>query len=214
MARKPETLSSTKLRRQVATLTRVLNRNDTEQDLLADFLGHDIRVHRKFYRLPEGTLQLAKISKVLMACEQGRMSEFKGKSLDQIYQPNRYEIINCNCKVVNCITFNLHLFNLPLFAVLRTHLKLLKKAQASHLKRKMIQILQQVCLWISSSGHLYTLHNMQKASLALCMIPFCVNVFQEELQGLKTNPALQSSSWEKSTVQEVRHEVLPLHFLP
>ncbi|XP_076008551.1 uncharacterized protein LOC143002364 [Genypterus blacodes] len=83
-AEKPEALSSTKLRRQVATLSRVLNLNDTEQDLLADFLGHDIRVHRKFYRLPEGTLQLAKISKVLMACEQGRLAEFKGKSLDQI----------------------------------------------------------------------------------------------------------------------------------
>ncbi|KAK0136496.1 hypothetical protein N1851_027394 [Merluccius polli] len=83
-AEKPEAMSSTKLRKQVATLSRVLNLNDTEQDLLADFLGHDIRVHRKFYRLPEGTLQLAKISKVLMACEQGRLAEFKGKSLDQI----------------------------------------------------------------------------------------------------------------------------------
>nr|XP_029137256.1 uncharacterized protein LOC114921443 isoform X1 [Labrus bergylta] len=83
-AQKPEAFSSTKLRKQVATLSRVLNLNDTEQDLLADFLGHDIRVHRKFYRLPEGTLHLAKISKVLMACEQGRLADFKGKSLDQI----------------------------------------------------------------------------------------------------------------------------------
>ncbi|XP_029913825.1 uncharacterized protein LOC115363688 [Myripristis murdjan] len=83
-AKKPEALSSTKLRKQVATLSRVLNLNDTEQDLLVDFLGHDIRVHRKFYRLLEGTLQLAKISKVLMACEQGRLAEFKGKILDQI----------------------------------------------------------------------------------------------------------------------------------
>ncbi|XP_028296545.1 uncharacterized protein LOC114461667 isoform X3 [Gouania willdenowi] len=83
-AHKPEAFSSTKLRRQVATLSRVLNLNDSEQDLFADFLGHDIRVHRKFYRLPEGTLQLAKISKVLMACEQGRLADFKGKGLDQI----------------------------------------------------------------------------------------------------------------------------------
>ncbi|TKS65926.1 hypothetical protein D9C73_028178 [Collichthys lucidus] len=91
-AKKPEALSSTKLRKQVATLSRVLNLNDTEQDLLADFLGHDIRVHRKFYRLPEGTLQLAKISKVLMACEQGRLAEFKGKGLDQIsISPNGEE---------------------------------------------------------------------------------------------------------------------------
>uniref|UniRef100_A0AAV2LGR2 von Willebrand factor A domain-containing protein 2 n=1 Tax=Knipowitschia caucasica TaxID=637954 RepID=A0AAV2LGR2_KNICA len=39
---------------------------------------------RQYYRLPEGTLELAKISKVLMAMEQGRVTEFKGKSLDQI----------------------------------------------------------------------------------------------------------------------------------
>ncbi|XP_075997613.1 uncharacterized protein LOC142991389 isoform X2 [Genypterus blacodes] len=77
-AEKPEALSSTKLRRQVATLSGVLRLIDAEQDLLADFLGH-----RMSYRLPEGTL-LAKISKVLMACEQGRLAEFKGKSLDQI----------------------------------------------------------------------------------------------------------------------------------
>lgn len=82
-------MSSTKLRRQVATLSRVLNLNDMEEELLADFLGHDIRVHRKFYRLPDGTLQLAKISKVVMACEQGRLAEFKRKSLDEIFiNPN------------------------------------------------------------------------------------------------------------------------------
>ncbi len=62
----------------------MLNLTDTELDQLADFMGHDIRVHRKFYRLPEGTLQLAKISKVLMALEQGRVSEFNGKNLDEI----------------------------------------------------------------------------------------------------------------------------------
>ncbi|KAK7907618.1 hypothetical protein WMY93_016230 [Mugilogobius chulae] len=48
------------------------------------FPGHDVRVHRQFYRLPEGTLQLAKVSKILMALEQGRMAEFKGKGLDDI----------------------------------------------------------------------------------------------------------------------------------
>lgn len=46
--------------------------------------GHDIRVHRQYYRLPKGTLQLAKISKVLLAVEQGKLSKFKGKNLDQI----------------------------------------------------------------------------------------------------------------------------------
>ncbi|KAL6484182.1 hypothetical protein MHYP_G00062270 [Metynnis hypsauchen] len=88
-AKHPKTLSSTKLRKHVSTLSKVLNLKDTEMDQLADFLGHDIRVHRKFYRLPEGTLQLAKISKVLMALEQGRMSEFKGRNLEDItIEPN------------------------------------------------------------------------------------------------------------------------------
>ncbi|XP_065140476.1 uncharacterized protein [Paramisgurnus dabryanus] len=83
-AERPKTLKTTKLRKHIATLSTVLNLRDTDMDQLADFMGHDIRVHRNFYRLPEGTLQLAKISKVLMALEQGRVSEFKGKNLDEI----------------------------------------------------------------------------------------------------------------------------------
>ncbi|XP_069387984.1 uncharacterized protein [Paralichthys olivaceus] len=53
-------------------------------DQLANFLGHDIRIHRKFYRLPDKTLQLAKISKILLALENGRLAEFHGKNLDEI----------------------------------------------------------------------------------------------------------------------------------
>ncbi|XP_074518732.1 uncharacterized protein LOC141784770 [Halichoeres trimaculatus] len=83
-AKSPESLTSTKLRKQTGTLSQVLNLSNTELDQLADFLGHDIRVHRQFYRLPEGTLQLAKVSKVLMALEKGRLAEFKGKTLDEI----------------------------------------------------------------------------------------------------------------------------------
>ncbi|XP_048037612.1 uncharacterized protein LOC125262766 [Megalobrama amblycephala] len=37
-----------------------------------------------YYRLPEGTLQLAKMSKVLMAMEKGTLSDFKGKKHDDI----------------------------------------------------------------------------------------------------------------------------------
>lgn len=80
----PETLSSTKLRKHISTLSMVLNLRDNEMDILANFLGHDMRVHRQYYRLPEGTLQLAKVSKVLIALEQGRLLDFKGMSMDQI----------------------------------------------------------------------------------------------------------------------------------
>lgn len=80
----PKALTSTKLRKHIATLSTVLNLKTTELDQLADFLGHNIAVHRKHYRLPEGTLKLAKISKVLLAMEQGRLGEYEGKSLDEI----------------------------------------------------------------------------------------------------------------------------------
>ncbi|XP_048861690.1 uncharacterized protein LOC125729875 isoform X20 [Brienomyrus brachyistius] len=83
-AKQPEALSSTKLRKHIATMSKVLNLEENEADQLADFLGHDIRVHREYYRLPEGTLQLAKMSKVLMAMEEGTLSDFKGKKLDEI----------------------------------------------------------------------------------------------------------------------------------
>ncbi|XP_070820041.1 uncharacterized protein [Chaetodon trifascialis] len=96
-AKHPETLSSTKLRKHISTLSTVLNLQDNEMDILANFLGHDIRVHREYYRLPEGTLQLAKVSKVLIALEQGRLSDFKGMSLDQIQiDPNgKWNIYVC-----------------------------------------------------------------------------------------------------------------------
>ncbi|XP_055083901.1 uncharacterized protein LOC129456909 [Periophthalmus magnuspinnatus] len=83
-AKNPGAISSTKLRKHAATLSTVLNMNENEMDQLANFLGHDLYVHRQYYRLPEGTLQLAKISKVLMSLEQGRLVDFKGKNLDEI----------------------------------------------------------------------------------------------------------------------------------
>lgn len=83
-AQKPELLRSTQLRKHVATLSQVLNLRNHELDQVADFLGHDIRVHREFYRLPEATTQLAKISKLLLAMEKGTLASLQGKSLEEI----------------------------------------------------------------------------------------------------------------------------------
>ncbi|XP_052445509.1 uncharacterized protein LOC127987297 isoform X2 [Carassius gibelio] len=95
-AKCPKALTSTRLRKHAATLSTVLNMTDTEMDQLANFLGHDIRIHREFYRLPEKTLQLAKISKVLMALEQGRLAEFHGKNLDEIGIDPDEKVVDCD----------------------------------------------------------------------------------------------------------------------
>ncbi|KAL4000658.1 alpha-tectorin [Sarotherodon galilaeus] len=68
----------------IATISQVMNLKDNELDQLADFLGHDIRVHREYYRLPQSTIQLAKISKLLMAMEKGSVKDIQGKTLDEI----------------------------------------------------------------------------------------------------------------------------------
>ncbi|XP_029964810.1 uncharacterized protein LOC115400888 [Salarias fasciatus] len=83
-AKHPELLRSTQLRKHVATLSQILNLKKNELDQVADFLGHDIRVHRDFYRLPVPTTQLAKISKLLLSMEKGNLSGLQGKSLDEI----------------------------------------------------------------------------------------------------------------------------------
>ncbi|XP_039525901.1 uncharacterized protein LOC120478179 [Pimephales promelas] len=83
-AEKPELLRSTLLRKHVATLSQILNLKNHELDQVANFLGHDIRVHREYYRLPEATTQLAKISKLLLAMEKGSLRSLQGKTLEEI----------------------------------------------------------------------------------------------------------------------------------
>lgn len=51
---------------------------------LAAFLGHDIKTHRHFYRLPNEAIHLAMISRLLIAMDEGNIDKFKGKSLDEI----------------------------------------------------------------------------------------------------------------------------------
>ena len=52
-------LRSTKSRKQKAYLSQVINLKDKKLDILANFLGHNIRTHRYFYRLPEATVQIS-----------------------------------------------------------------------------------------------------------------------------------------------------------
>ncbi|KAJ1521805.1 hypothetical protein ONE63_003440 [Megalurothrips usitatus] len=83
-AKTPETLRATQLRKHVATMTQLLNLRENELDAVAAYMGHDIRVHRQYYRLQEDTMQLAKVSKLLLAMEGGDIKRLKGCNLDNI----------------------------------------------------------------------------------------------------------------------------------
>ena len=53
---KPEAVTSTRLRKYVATVSQILDLQENELDWLARHLGHDISVHREYYRLHESTI--------------------------------------------------------------------------------------------------------------------------------------------------------------
>ena len=80
----PTNIGSTKLRECIATISQVPSLNEKEVDWLARHLGHDIRVHRDFYRLHESTIEIAKVSKLLLTVDQGETRKFAGKTLAEI----------------------------------------------------------------------------------------------------------------------------------
>lgn len=83
-AKNPENLTSTKLRKQVATVAQLLNLTENDIEQLATFLGHTKDVHKNFYRLSESTFQVAKVSKVLLMMEKGKGQEYRRKNIDEI----------------------------------------------------------------------------------------------------------------------------------
>ena len=80
----PQNLRATKLRKHIAVTSQIMNLKDNQLDILATFMGHDIRTHREYYRLPDSSLQVAKLSKVLLAMEKGKINHLAGKSRDEI----------------------------------------------------------------------------------------------------------------------------------
>lgn len=70
-AKNPSALTSTKLRKQVATVVQLLNFNEGDVEQLSNFMGHSKEIHKSFYRLPDSVIQIAKVSKFLLMMEKG-----------------------------------------------------------------------------------------------------------------------------------------------
>ena len=80
----PSAISSTKLRKHLATISQVVNLSEQDMDQLATFMGHTTNIHKNFYRLPNDVFQTAKISKLLLLSEKGKLLNYKGKRLHEI----------------------------------------------------------------------------------------------------------------------------------
>lgn len=71
-------------------MTQVVNLTENESDWLARHLGHNIRVHRDFYRLQESAVELTKVSRLLLAVDSGKIKQFSGQKLDDITVDGEY----------------------------------------------------------------------------------------------------------------------------
>lgn len=82
--KKSSSISSTRLRKQLATITQIFSMEKNELQQLATFMGHTEKTHEDFYRLPDDVYQTAKISKLLLLSKQPDFEKYKGMKLKDI----------------------------------------------------------------------------------------------------------------------------------
>ena len=82
--KQPKQIPSTALRKYVATVSQIVDMNESELGWLAKHLGHDIRIHKEFYRLQESTIEMALVGNLLVAVDEGKENKFKGRSIRDI----------------------------------------------------------------------------------------------------------------------------------
>lgn len=102
-AENPETITSSRLRKQIATVLQILNLSEVEMEQIAKFMGHTKKTHEQFYRytplnsyiffysnildfrLPQDLFQTSKVAKLLlMTMEKGISTEEQGKTIEEI----------------------------------------------------------------------------------------------------------------------------------
>ncbi|KAJ8929593.1 hypothetical protein NQ314_017700 [Rhamnusium bicolor] len=89
-AKQPKLLTSTRFRKQIATILQLMSFENDELYQVAKFMVHTEKTHMEYYRLTESTYQTAKVAKILLLLESGRGAEFKGKALNEITLDNDF----------------------------------------------------------------------------------------------------------------------------
>ena len=82
--KRPQAIKSTPVRKYIATVSQVLDMKDNELEWLARHMGHNVRIHKQYYRLQDHILELAKVIKLLLAMENGKAANFMRKKLDDV----------------------------------------------------------------------------------------------------------------------------------
>ncbi len=80
----PERITSTNLRKYMATLCQVFNLKDNELEYVCRHMGHTSKVHKQYYRAMSHSIEKIDVAKLLLAQEYGVTDKLRGKSLSDI----------------------------------------------------------------------------------------------------------------------------------
>ncbi|KAL3891005.1 hypothetical protein ACJMK2_003270 [Sinanodonta woodiana] len=72
----------------------VMSLKEGELDWLSSHLGHEVDTHKTYYRLHESFIELAKISRLLMAVDMGQVAKYKGKTMEDIVIDDLKDILD------------------------------------------------------------------------------------------------------------------------
>ncbi|XKL62200.1 hypothetical protein PGB90_002033 [Kerria lacca] len=80
----PSFITGNTLRKQIATVTQILNLTSAEMKEFSKFMSHTEKTHEMFYILPQDVYQCAIISKLLLMMDRGTGKHYAGKNFDEI----------------------------------------------------------------------------------------------------------------------------------
>ncbi|KAG7501391.1 zinc finger MYM-type protein 4-like [Solea senegalensis] len=83
-AKNPKSLKSKGFRKQIERIFLIMCLSNEDLELLAKKLGRDIPTDKEYYQTPEAANDIAKISELLLAMENGCLDEYEGKSFEDI----------------------------------------------------------------------------------------------------------------------------------
>lgn len=86
-AKNQEALRSQCFRKYIVRIFQILSLKNDELTQLAKLLGCDIQTDWEYYQTPEAAADVAKISELLSALENGSLERFEGKTLEEIEIP-------------------------------------------------------------------------------------------------------------------------------
>ena len=49
-------------------------------------MGHDLKVHQKYYRMSDDVIDMTKVASILMAIQNGKLKEHEGQTIEQIQE--------------------------------------------------------------------------------------------------------------------------------